>query len=93
MDVKEAVGVAKKWVRDTLADETVSNLGLDEVEFKDEDKTWRITLGFSRPWNASRNAMTTLVGEPAPRRVYRVLKVSDETGKVISMTRKDDSED
>jgi hypothetical protein len=93
MDVKEAVVAAKKWVLNTLSDESITNLGLDEVEFKDEDKTWEITLGFSRPWNGTRNAITALTGEPAPRRVYRVLKVSDDTGEVVSMKRKENGED
>jgi hypothetical protein len=92
MDVKKAVATAKKWILDTLADESISNLGLEEVEFHDSDKTWRITLGFSRPWNSTRNAIVALTGDIAPRRVYRILKVSDETGKVLSMTRRDSDE-
>lgn len=92
MDVKEAVSTAKSWLVRTLADESISNLGLEEIEFDDHEHSWKITLGFSRPWNTVRNALTAISGEPAIRRAYRVLTVDDITGKVQSMKKRADED-
>ena len=35
MDVKEAVGTAKKYVDDLFANESIANVGLEEVAFDD----------------------------------------------------------
>ena len=85
MDVKEAVRTAKTWLVDTLADESVANLGLEEVDFDDRNLEWKVTLGFSRPWNSARGALANITGEPVPRRAYRVITVDDVSGKVKSM--------
>ena len=89
MEVKEAVKVAKDYVADILKEEGVVNLGLEEIEFGEGDNTWHVTLGFSRPWNTVRNALTAMTGENAPRRVYRVVKIKDDDGRVISLTKRD----
>ena len=51
MDVKDAVNAAKTYVAQLFADEGLSNLGLEEVEFDDGSGAWRVTVGFSRPWD------------------------------------------
>ena len=88
MEVKEAVRAAKNWALDVMGDETLANLGLEEVEFDDNAKVWKITLGFSRPWNSNRNALSTLTGEALPRRAYRTFLVKDVDGTVTGMKRK-----
>jgi hypothetical protein len=88
MEVKDAVRAAKDWVLDVMKDETPVNLGLEEVEFDDEAKLWKITLGFSRPWNATRSALSSLTGEVPQRRAYRTFLVNDRDGSVRGMTRK-----
>jgi hypothetical protein len=85
MDVTQAVKIAKGWVTNVLGDEGVLNLGLEEVNFDENKHTWLITLGFSRPWNSTKNAFTAISGESAPDRTYRVITVSDIDGKVTSM--------
>ena len=75
MEVKEAVGTAKAHVTELFAEEEIMNVGLEEVEF---ENGWRITIGFSRPWD--RRILT------APGRSYKVIFVNDETGSVISVT-------
>ena len=69
MEVKEAIQTAKRWVADVLQEENVSNIGLEEVEFT--NGLWRITIGFSRPWNTVKNPLTILSGEQAVRRTYQ----------------------
>ena len=50
MEIKEAVAEAKKCVQELFVQESISNLGLKEVEFDDATGVWSITIGFSRPW-------------------------------------------
>jgi hypothetical protein len=92
MDVKEAVKIAKDWVTSVLGEEGVSNVGLEEVNFDDEKHSWLIPIGFSRPWNSTRNAFTAISGEPVPRRTYRTITVSEVTGTVASMLKRNSEE-
>ena len=80
MNVKQAVATAKDHIEDWFRDEKISNLGLEEVEW-DDDGIWRITIGFSRPWD--RSADSVLRGMNT--RTYKVMHISDETGRVLSM--------
>ena len=75
MEVKEAVRTAKAHVTELFADEEIMNVGLEEVEFKNG---WRITIGFSRPWD--RKILN------APGRSYKVIFLNDKTGRVDSVT-------
>jgi hypothetical protein len=93
MEVREAVKSAKDWVLDVMKEEHPVNLGLEEVEFDDKSRVWRITLGFSRPWNSARNALSTLTGDVAPRRAYRTIIVDDKDGHVRGMVRKVSADD
>jgi len=87
MDVKEAVTAAKAYVRDLFSEEGIVNLGLEEVAFDDAAGVWDITVGFSRPWNSLKNALTTISGETSAKRVYRVVELRDGDGKVLSVKR------
>ncbi|MBI4923617.1 MAG: hypothetical protein HY834_17895 [Devosia nanyangense] len=89
MDVKQAATAAKTYVADLLRDENPTNLGLEEVEFDRSTGTWNITVGFSRPWNSTRGPLTTLAGEPIPKRAYRVVSIRDVDGEVLSMKRRE----
>lgn len=93
VDVKRAVQAAIDFVRDVYSGEKISNLGLEEVRL-DVD-TWRVTVGFSRPWDypkiqrplISGVALSDLIPktEPAPDRDYKVVKVDQSTGEVVGM--------
>jgi hypothetical protein len=93
MDVQQAVKSAKSWVLDVLQDEKPVNLGLEEVEFDDEKQIWKITLGFSRPWNSTKNALSTLTGDVALRRAYRTILINNTDGRVKGMLRKKSTDD
>jgi hypothetical protein len=82
MDVKEAVGLAKKYIREVFADERIADLGLEEVEYDDKD-VWSVTVGFSREWNSK-------AGGLAPtffplHRDYKVVRISDTDKRMISV--------
>ena len=80
MDVKLAVAIAKKHIAELFGEEEILNLGLEEVELDDEG-FWRITIGFSRPWN--RNVGSVLSGENS--RSYKIVILRDEDGRVLSV--------
>lgn len=90
MDVKTAVAMAKKEISDLFEDEGIRNLGLEEVEFEDEGGTWRVTLGFSRPWDtAAPGSLAALAGAIAAnsqsRRTYKLVLIDDARQKVLSV--------
>lgn len=92
MEVKSAVRLAKSYISDLLAEEGITNLGLEEIQYDEDARVWRVTLGFSRPWNTVRNALTAISGESAPKRAFRVVSIKD-SGEVVSVLRRDSASD
>ena len=84
MDVKEAVQTAKRYLGDLYAEENPVNIGLEEVEFDYDHDMWRVTIGFSRPWELNTNFMAA-VGGTVARRAYKVVTISDKENRVVSV--------
>ena len=61
------------------------NVGLEEIEFDGMTNVWRITIGFSRPWDQKKNLTAALV-EGRPARSYKMVVINDETGQADSLT-------
>ena len=80
MDVKQAARTAREYLSELYSEEQVTDIGLEEVVFDDVSKEWRITIGFSRPWNR-RNALRGL----SEARSYKVVCIDDWTRKVTSL--------
>lgn len=53
MEVRDAVKIAKKYVSDVFAEERISDIGLEEVEFEETGNNWIIVIGFRRPFERS----------------------------------------
>ncbi len=85
MDVKEAVWKAKDYIGELFAGEEITYVGLEEVVFDEESDNWKITIGFSRPWN-NRNAFATRLGDLRTMRSYKVICISNASGDVESLT-------
>ena len=85
MDVKQAVVQAKSYVSDLFAEEKPANVTLEEVEFNTYTSEWLITVGFNRPWDKPKNPITEMMGVTEPRRSYKVVRIADETGQVVSV--------
>ena len=83
MDVKEAVVSAKAYVNELFAPEKIEDIGLEEFEFDRPHQEWRITIGFSRPWQGM-GALSIATGIPRARS-YKVVTVSDADGSVTSI--------
>jgi hypothetical protein len=85
MKVKEAVKIAISYVTDLFEDENPSNIGLEEVVYNSDDNTWDVTIGMSRPWDYQRSPIAAALQQTGPKRKYKVVKVSDEDGAVLSV--------
>ena len=84
MDVKEAAQTAKTYVAELFAGEEIMNLGLEEAEFDRMSNTWKITIGFSRPWD-QKNVLSAALGEGRPARSYKVMRINNESGDIESL--------
>ena len=84
MDVKEAAQKAKDYINDVYASEDISNVGLEEVEHNAVSGIWKITVGFSRPWD-TKNVLTAALSERRPERSYKVVHV-DCNGEIETLT-------
>jgi hypothetical protein len=85
MDVKQAVAKAKDYVQELFGDEQISNVGLEEVEFDDSAKTWKITIGFNRPWDEPRNVFGAIAQANRPTRSYKVVLINGFNGEALSV--------
>ena len=87
MDVKEAVATAKEYVTEIFAGEDLADVGLEEVVFDDEADVWKVTIGFNRPWDRLRGLAAVMSpGEFPDRRSFKVVRIEDRTGRVVSLT-------
>lgn len=86
MEVKEAVALAKQYIREVFAEEPMIDLGLEEVEFDDSSGAWLITFGFSRPWDDIKTPNPfAAIGGFKKKRDYKIVRISDQDKKRISV--------
>ncbi len=88
MEVKEAVRQAKRYVSDLFADEKITGIALEEVDFDHDSNAWRITIGFMHPSHGE-TVINARIISPWLRpleRSYKVVHINDETGQVESMS-------
>ena len=76
MDANEAIKSAKAQLKIYFNEEGISDLGLEEVDFSEADQEWRITLGFSRPWNKYAGTIAEMM-QRRPDRVYKVVHIPE----------------
>lgn len=89
MNVKEAVNAAKTSVADLFGDQIVSDPLLEEVEFDQDSRVWRITIGFLRmpeiPHTPQTPAAELLGRFATPRRAYKIVNIRDGDQHVVSV--------
>ena len=85
MNVKEAVRVAQEYITDIFAEEDIMNVGLEEVDFDHCADVWKITVGFSRPWDRVGVRNAVVQGLKHPPRSYKVVSIVKEDGHVKSV--------
>lgn len=79
MDVKEAVRRATEHIKALYDEEGIRDVGLEEIVY--EGDCWDVTIGFYRGWDAARSAARA----PWKRRAYKVVRIRDVTGSVVSI--------
>lgn len=93
MKVQDVVTKAKNHIRKLYSDEGISYVGLEEVDL--DDDTWKITIGFARPWDMPpmspvSPALEQLVKPRRPvSRTYKLVIVRDSDGEVLSVKHRD----
>ena len=91
MTPQDAIQHAKKAINVLYAEENITNLGLEEIEFDDVSKQWVITLGFSRPWNSPRTKNHDTLGAvssiSALKRDYKIVTLT-EAGEFVSVKKR-----
>ncbi len=84
MEVKDAVATAKGHVATLFADEEITEVGLEEVQFDEESDEWWVTIGFKRPWNRPIMDVNVLT-QRALFRAYKQVRISDSDGRIVSL--------
>lgn len=86
MTVKDAVKQAMEYVIDLYENSSISNLGLEEVEFDSENHEWIVTIGFSRPWDYPEGKLAVLASDRGlPKRTFKTVRISDKNWEVIAI--------
>lgn len=86
MQVKGVVSLAKQYIKEVFAEENIENPGLEEVEFDKKSGIWSVTIGFSRPWDEAAGPLAVKLAAFGPRRRdYKVVRIVDSDGRVISV--------
>jgi hypothetical protein len=81
LDVKDAAHRASEYFAGLYADQSVSNVQLEEVELSDDGQYWLITLSYpERPHDVALVPINF-----AFKRKYKVFKIDAKTGEVKSM--------
>jgi hypothetical protein len=85
--VKEAAQSALDYLTDIYSSMELKDPMIEEVELSDDDKFWRITIGFLRPVES-----TNLFGQPSSKllqkkyqKEYKLFEISIASGKVKAM--------
>lgn len=98
MNAREAIDAAKAYVADVFASEGVVNIGLEELRYREYQNVWEVTVGFTRPWDQSRDDATarrgilsqltplpTENGRPLPR-TFKLVEIRDSDGEVLGLS-------
>lgn len=89
MDVKEAVGIAKTHIADVFADEEIEDVGLEEairdVHEPAGASVWKITIGFTRPWNRKLDTATMMRWQHRAR-AYKTVEIDARSGAILGVT-------
>ena len=81
MDLKGAVAVATRQVKDQFAADVPRDVRLEAFLYDDHLRVWSLTIGFS-PGDQAREPLASVSGG----RSYKVVRVSEADKAVLSIT-------
>ena len=98
MDVTQAVKIAANYVSSLEgmtneypdADTDTKLLrdirfAVEGTRFNEEDDTWRIEVGFTRPWDQAHSPLAGIATVPLKdNRTIKTVTIDDKTGKVLA---------
>lgn len=88
MEAKEASRFAKAYIADLFKDEKVEHVGLEEIEFDENNHVWRVTVGFLRPEieleKPAIPSMANILASTWRTRDMKVVTINDQ-GVVLSV--------
>ncbi len=94
MEMKEAIAFAKLAVIEAFQGEDIAQIRLEEIELKEDLQEWNITFGLYRPAvNARFNALGAFMSDAQFKKSYRVVRVSNNDGKVLSIRIRESGDD
>ncbi len=90
MEAKDAAALARNRILELFEPDGAKNIGLEEIEFDEEESIWKVTIGFSRPWNREEQPPLASIVEALskPRLLTRDMKVvaiRDSDSQVLSV--------
>jgi len=89
LSAKDAVQLARKYMVEIFG--TIDGLNVEEIELAEDEQIWSVTMGFweyiPEPTRQIPNALSSILGPEVRkvRRTYKVLKISANSGNVLSM--------
>jgi len=86
--IKNATTAINEFLSGNLNNNDFSQLLVEEVEHDEDDNQWLITLGFNlqKPnTDTFKNIGLTLKSDRKYDRKYKIFKINDQTGDVLSM--------
>lgn len=83
LPAKSVINIAKSSVLEYFSDEELTNVGLEEIEYSENEGVWKVTIGFSRPWNYTKSPILQIQGT-SPTREYKLVRIN-KNGETISI--------
>ncbi len=73
MDMKSVATAAKQHIASLYSDEGISDIGLEEICFKETQQAWFVTVSYSHPKDKPLNQMACLAtGHPRTTKTLRI---------------------
>ena len=97
MTPTEAIKRAKELVAELFAEDHVSQIGLEEIEFDEASKAWDVTIGFYRPSVPPQTpaGVSAIIaaglggGMRDHERIYKIVSIRDDDGELIAIRNRD----
>ena len=93
MEMKQAINIAKSHILQAFEGEYVDSIRLEEIEYKENEKEWFITFGLYRPQVSSGLGFSTSSLHQPLKRSYKIVRVSEDEGRALSVRNRETSED